>query len=287
LNRAGRKAAVLLLERLSLAASVIIPARFASTRFPAKIIAAETGKPLVQHVVEQVRRCRRVRDIIVAVDDERISEALKPFGAHCVMTDPRHPSGTDRIAEVARTLADDIVVNVQGDEPEIEPEIIDSLIARLETSSDDMATAATPFPADANPADPNLVKVITSLEGRAMYFSRSLIPFRRDPADAHRPTYYLHLGIYAYRRPFLLEYAGWPPTPCELAEKLEQLRALEHGRSIFVLKVSRATHGIDTPQQYAEFVRRVGLAPPLGAGTPGIGGASPTLHRTTDNGRRP
>ncbi len=241
-----------------MAASVIIPARFASTRFPAKIVASETGKPLVQHVVEQVRQCRRVRDIIVAVDDQRIADALEPFGTRCIMTNPRHPSGTDRIAEVARSLSDEIVVNVQGDEPEIEPEIIDNLIARLETSKDDMATAATPFPAGADPADPNLVKVITTLDGRAIYFSRSLIPYRRDPADAHRPTYYLHLGIYAYRREFLLQYAGWAPTPCELSEKLEQLRALEHGRSIFVLKVSRATHGIDTPQQYAEFVKRYG-----------------------------
>jgi 3-deoxy-manno-octulosonate cytidylyltransferase (CMP-KDO synthetase) len=240
-----------------LAATVIIPARFASTRFPAKIIASETGRPLVQHVVDQVRQCKRVREVIVAVDDERISNALKPFGTHCVMTSPSHPSGTDRIAEVARSLTDDIVVNVQGDEPEIEPDIVDRLIARLEETSDDMATAATPFPAGANPADPNLVKVLMALDGRAIYFSRSPIPYHRDPSVTRPVTYYLHLGIYAYRREFLLQYAGWFPTPAEAAEKLEQLRALEHGRTIFVLKVNRATHGIDTPQQYADFVRRV------------------------------
>ncbi|MGE5608943.1 MAG: 3-deoxy-manno-octulosonate cytidylyltransferase, partial [Bacillota bacterium] len=221
-----------------------------------KIIASETGRPLVQHVVDQVRQCKRVRDVVVAVDDERISNALKPFGTHCVMTSPRHPSGTDRIAEVARGLTDDIVVNVQGDEPEIEPQIVDGLIARLEESSDDMATAATPFPTGANPADPNLVKVLMGLDGRAIYFSRSPIPYHRDPSDVRPVTYYLHLGIYAYRREFLLQYAGWSPTPAESAEKLEQLRALEHGRSIFVLKVNRATHGIDTPQQYADFVKR-------------------------------
>lgn len=236
-------------------ACVVIPARFASTRFPAKIIASETGMPLVQHVVEQVKRCRRVREIVVAADDERIRQALAPYGTHVVMTSPSHPSGTDRIAEVARGLSDEIVVNVQGDEPEIEPEIVDRLIERLETSSDDMATAATAFPPGAKVSDPNLVKVVRTLEGRAMYFSRSVIPFQRDASSA-APAYHLHLGIYAYRRMFLLEYAGWPPTPCEAAEKLEQLRALEHGRSMYVLKVDRATHGIDTAEQYADFVKR-------------------------------
>jgi len=239
-----------------LTACVVIPARFASTRFPAKILASETGRPLVQHVVDQVRRCQRVREVIVAVDDERISNALKPFGTKCVMTSPSHPSGTDRIAEVARGLSDGIVVNVQGDEPEIEPGIVDGLIARLEESTDDMATAAAPFPVGANPGEANLVKVVMGLDGRALYFSRSMIPCRRDAADGRPAVYYLHLGIYAYRREFLLQYASWPPTPCESAEKLEQLRALEHGRSIYVLKVARATHGIDTAQQYAEFVKR-------------------------------
>ena len=234
------------------AATVIIPARFASTRFPAKIIAAETGRPLVQHVVDQVKRCRHVREVIVATDDDRIVAALSPFETRCVMTSPSHPSGTDRVAEVARNLRDEIIVNVQGDEPEI----IDRLIERLETSSDDMATAATPFPAGADVANANLVKAVINRSGRAMYFSRLPIPFRRESSESPPPTYYLHLGIYAYRREFLLEYASLAPTPCESAEKLEQLRALEHGRSIYVLKVDRATHGIDTPEQYAAFVKR-------------------------------
>jgi 3-deoxy-manno-octulosonate cytidylyltransferase (CMP-KDO synthetase) len=239
-----------------LAATVIIPARFASTRFPGKIIASKTGRPLVQHVVDQVRKCNRVNDIIVAADDERIAAALRPFETTCLMTSPSHLSGTDRIAEVARKLSNEIVVNVQGDEPEIEPTTIDNLIARLEESTDDMATAATPFPSGSDLNDPNLVKVVINQAGRAMYFSRSVIPFRRDATDPASPAYYLHLGIYAYRRKFLLEYASWPATPCETSEKLEQLRALEHGRAIYVLKVDRATHGIDTPQQYAEFVKR-------------------------------
>ena len=172
------------------------------------------------------------------------------------MTSPDHPSGTDRVAEVARGLSDQMIINVQGDEPEIEPEIVDELIERLEKSGDEMTTAATPFPAGSDLANPNLVKVVMSLDGRAMYFSRSLIPHQRNPTTAAQPTYYLHLGIYAYRRDFLLQYTAWPPTPCELAEKLEQLRALEHGVAIHVVKVERASHGIDTPEQYAEFVRR-------------------------------
>jgi 3-deoxy-manno-octulosonate cytidylyltransferase (CMP-KDO synthetase) len=237
-----------------LAATVVIPARFGSTRFPAKILAAATGKPLVQHVVDQVRQCKRVRQTIVATDDQRIVDALAPFNTEVRMTSPVHQSGTDRIAEVARGLQDEIIVNVQGDEPEIEPEIVDALIARLETSSDDMATAGTPFAPDADPTNPNLVKVILATDGRAIYFSRSPIPYRRDPAIDL--PYLLHLGIYAYRRQFLLEFASWKPTPLEMTEKLEQLRALEHGRSIFVLKVRRATHGIDTPEQYEQFVKR-------------------------------
>jgi 3-deoxy-manno-octulosonate cytidylyltransferase (CMP-KDO synthetase) len=239
-----------------LAATVVIPARFGSTRFPAKILAKETGKPLVQHVVERAKLASRVREVIVATDDQRIVDALAPFGTKCRMTSPTHQSGTDRIAEVAKDLTDEIIVNVQGDEPEIEPGTIDALIERMESHSDDMATAATRFAAEADVENPNLVKVVTDINGRAVYFSRSVIPFWRDRASGERPAYYLHLGIYAYRRQFLLQFSSWPPTPLESVEKLEQLRALEHGRSIYVLVVNRAVHGIDTAEQYAEFVRR-------------------------------
>jgi 3-deoxy-manno-octulosonate cytidylyltransferase (CMP-KDO synthetase) len=237
-------------------ASVVIPARYASTRFPAKILASETGRPLVQHVVDQVRKCRLVREVIVATDDSRIVSALKPFGTRCLLTDPGHPSGTDRIAEVAAGLQDDIVVNVQGDEPEIEPETVDGLVALVRQTDGAMATAATPFPAGADPADPNLVKVVLGMGDRAVYFSRLPVPFHRDPSHARQAAYYLHLGIYAYPRPFLLRLAGWKPTPAEHAEKLEQLRVLEHFEPIFVLKVQRATHGIDTPEQYRAFVEK-------------------------------
>jgi 3-deoxy-manno-octulosonate cytidylyltransferase (CMP-KDO synthetase) len=244
-----------------LAACVVIPARFGSTRFPAKILASETGRPLVQHVVDRVRKCRRVREIIVATDDQRIVLALQPFGTRCVMTDPGHASGTDRIAEVARGLTDAIIVNVQGDEPEIEPEVVDGLIVWMEESKGEMATASTAFPAGADPADPNLVKVVTTATGRALYFSRSLIPHWRDATSGEPPAYQLHLGVYAYCRHFLLKFAAWSPTRLEQIERLEQLRALEHGVSIDVLPMKRATHGIDTPQQYAEFVARTrGLA---------------------------
>lgn len=240
----------------SLAATVVIPARYGSTRFPAKILAKETGRPLVQHVVDRARLASRVHEVIVATDDQRIVEALRPYGTQCRMTSPAHQSGTDRIAEVARDLTDDIIVNVQGDEPEIEPATIDALIERMESNPDDIATAATRFAADADVDNPNLVKVVTDIDGKAIYFSRSVIPYWRDQASGQRPAYYLHLGIYAYRRSFLLQFSSWPPTPLESTEKLEQLRALEHGRSIYVLIVNRAVHGIDTAEQYEAFVRR-------------------------------
>lgn len=192
----------------------------------------------------------------MATDDQRIVEALRPFQTRTVMTASTHQSGTDRIAEVAGRMSDDIVVNVQGDEPEIEPETIDSLIERLENSADDMATAATPFAPDDNPSNPNLVKVVISPQGRAIYFSRLPIPYFREPILPGSQAYHLHLGIYAYRREFLLEFASWEPTPLEKAEKLEQLRALEHGKSIHVLKIRRAVHGIDTAEQYEAFVKR-------------------------------
>jgi 3-deoxy-manno-octulosonate cytidylyltransferase (CMP-KDO synthetase) len=236
-----------------LTATVVIPARLASTRFPAKIVAAATGRPLVQHVVDQVQKCKRVRQIIVAADDLRIVDALRSFDTRVVMTNPNHPSGTDRLAEVAQTLTDDVIMNVQGDEPDIEPETIDGLIELLGATNASMATAATPFRPPADPKDPNLVKVVMDPDGRAIYFSRSPIPYHRDSSAQAR--YDLHVGVYAYARPFLIQFASWQPTPLEQAEKLEQLRAIEHGVQIAVLKVDRAAHGIDTPQQYDEFVR--------------------------------
>jgi 3-deoxy-manno-octulosonate cytidylyltransferase (CMP-KDO synthetase) len=236
-------------------ATVIIPARLGSTRFPGKAIAADTGRPLVQHVVDQVAKCRNVKRAIVATDDQRIVDALRPFGTRCAMTSIDHQSGTDRIAEVARELDDDVIVNVQGDEPEIEPATIDSLVDVLQRSNESMATAATRWPAGADPRDPNLVKVVVNARAEAMYFSRAQIPFPRD-ADS-QPSYLLHQGIYAYTRDFLLKFASLPQAKLEQTEKLEQLRALETGHKICVLITDRAVHGIDTPEQYKAFVERI------------------------------
>jgi 3-deoxy-manno-octulosonate cytidylyltransferase (CMP-KDO synthetase) len=243
---------------LILSATVVIPARYGSTRFAAKVLASGTGKPLVQHVVDQAKQCKKVRQVIVATDDQRVVDALAPFGTKAVMTSPDHQSGTDRIAEVAARLEDDVIVNVQGDEPEIEPHIIDQLVQRMESSPDDMATAATPFKTLADVANPNMVKVVLGSDGRALYFSRSPVPYDRDGTVTDPSHWMLHLGIYAYRREFLLAFSKWTPTILEQTEKLEQLRALEHGRSIYVLPVERATHGIDTREQYEDFLRRVG-----------------------------
>lgn len=220
------------------------------------MIAADTGRPLVQHVVDQVKKAKKVRNVIVATDDHRIVDAVKPFGTIVTMTSEKHQSGTDRIWEVVREWPGEMIVNVQGDEPEIDPETIDSLVEHMESSSDDMATAATVFPKNADPNDPNLVKVVTTEDGHAIYFTRAPIPFRRDPEAKDIAAYHLHLGIYAYRWEFLHDFTQWPPGALEKTEKLEQLRALEHGRSIFVLKVDRATHGIDTREQYDAFVAR-------------------------------
>jgi len=254
-----------------MSAVVIIPARLGSTRFPGKLLAAETGRPLVQHVVDRVGKCRTVGRVIVAAAEQEIVDALRPFGTECRLTNPNHPSGTDRVAEVAASLQEEIIVNIQGDEPEIDPEIVDRLVECLGGERGaSMATASAPFSAGADARDPNLVKVVTDAEGRALYFSRALIPFARVAGAGNTglenvgPR--LHIGIYAYRRRFLLEYASWPVSRLERTEKLEQLRALEHGEKILVLDAARAWHGIDTAEQYAQFVQRVKAGGPAGSG---------------------
>ncbi len=244
-------------------ALAVIPARYASTRFPGKPLADRTGKPLIQHVVEQVRQAKRVGRIIVATDDQRIADAVTAFGGEAVMTRDDHPNGTCRIAEVVQALLNDgqdvgLVLNVQGDEPLIEPAVIDQLVDGLVNDPDaPMATLASSFANDENPADPNIVKLVVDQRGRAMYFSRSLIPFDRDgsASDTARPL--KHPGLYAYRPDFLLKYVDLPPTPMEQVEKLEQLRALEHGYPIAVVHADVRHHGIDTPEQYEAFVEMV------------------------------
>lgn len=237
----------------------IIPARYASTRFPGKPLAKETGKYLIQHVYEQVRKASLISDVIVATDDRRIVEATESFGGSAVMTREDHPSGTDRVAEVASGLDAEMIVNVQGDEPEIEPRYIDELISLLRNDKDvSIGTLACPFSQDSNPGDPNAVKVVLDGRGRALYFSRALVPYPRDDEGrVDAPGHWLlHLGLYAYRRDTLLQLAKLPPTPLEHREKLEQLRFLEHGFRISVAVVDQATVGIDTPEDYAAFVRR-------------------------------
>ncbi len=237
--------------------AAVIPARYQSSRFPGKPLANETGKTLIEHVVDQVRQAKRVDLVLVATDDQRIFDAVTAFGAKAVMTRSDHPNGTSRIAQAIEQLPAeyDLIVNVQGDEPEIEPELIDLLIERLRAdASAPMATLASPFANDENPADPNIVKLVVNRLGHAMYFSRSLIPFDRD-GMGHRPL--KHPGMYAYRRPFLMEYVQLPPSQLEQVEQLEQLRALENGYPIAVVQTVVRHHGIDTPQQYAEFVARV------------------------------
>jgi 3-deoxy-manno-octulosonate cytidylyltransferase (CMP-KDO synthetase) len=251
-------------------AAAIIPARYASTRFPGKPLVRETGKYLIQHVNEQVSLAKSIAQVIIATDDERIRQAVESFGGRAVMTRADHPSGTDRVAEVAAGLNAEIILNVQGDEPEIEPANIDKLVGVLAGNAGVvMGTLACPFPSGADPRDPNAVKVVLDGRGRALYFSRALIPYPRDSAGAPHVVqppprggaapgpWLLHLGIYAYRRDFLLRLAKLPPTPAERMEKLEQLRALENGHAIAVGVVERAAIGIDTPADYAAFVTRM------------------------------
>lgn len=239
-----------------MSAVVIIPARYASTRLPGKPLLAETGLPLICHVMDRAAQARGVERVIVATDDERIAQAVRAHGGTAVMTRADHPNGTCRIAEAAAGLPDrvDVVVNVQGDEPEIDPRLIERLIERLRAGDEPMATAASRFGADQDASDPNVVKVVTDQRGRAMYFSRARIPHDRDGGGG--VPVYKHAGVYAYRRSFLPVYVSLAPTPCETAEKLEQLRALEHGHAIAVVEAESDHPGIDTPAQYAAFVER-------------------------------
>lgn len=236
--------------------AIVIPARYASSRLPAKPLLKETGKYLIQHVYEQAVRSR-ASAVIVATDDQRIFKAVLEFGGNVVMTRHDHPNGTDRVAEVARKLDADIVVNLQGDEPQIDPAVLD-LLPRLlaEDSQADMATLAVPLTSVEAWRDPNCVKVVCDQQGRAMYFSRGPIPFVRDGVpDFTLPGQFLqHLGLYAYRRSFLLQLAQMAPTPLEEMEKLEQLRVLAHGKTIKVGIVSHAGRGVDTPEDYQRFV---------------------------------
>jgi 3-deoxy-manno-octulosonate cytidylyltransferase (CMP-KDO synthetase) len=239
-------------------AAIVIPARYASSRLPGKPLLRETGKYLIEHVFERAKKAKCTSDVIVATDDERIFAAVREFGGRAVMTRADHASGTDRVAEVAAHLAADVVINLQGDEPQLDPDAIDLLAELMRDPACDMATLAVPITdADAY-FSPNVVKVVCDDGGRALYFSRSPIPMVRDgtPDFAAQPPRFLqHLGVYAYRRNYLLKIAGTPPHPLEQSEKLEQLRVLGTGGTINVGTVAKAHRGVDTPADYAEFVR--------------------------------
>jgi len=283
----------------------VIPARYGSTRFAGKVLAKDTGKFLIQHTYERACLAKLPEKVIIAADDEKIAAAARTFGAECVLTSPEHQSGTDRIAEAVADLDVEIVVNLQADEPEIDPANIDYVAqllietqnhalsvvegSKLKTQNYGMATLAANFQSPQQVADPNIVKVVISScvmrrascekkmdsrlrgndntqyairnmrygIGRAIYFSRAPIPYDREKSGVGDVKQYLrHIGIYAYRKEFLLKITALPQTPLEKIEKLEQLRAIENGFDILVAKVRHTCEGIDTPEQYAEFVKR-------------------------------
>jgi 3-deoxy-manno-octulosonate cytidylyltransferase (CMP-KDO synthetase) len=236
--------------------TAIIPARYASVRFPGKALADILGKPMVQRVYERTKQASLVSEVIVATDDERIAAAVRAFGGLVEMTGKDHETGTDRLAEVARRLDSDLIVNVQGDEPLIEPAMIDQAIKPF---MDDpnllIGTLKTQIKTLHDFLSPNVVKVVTDHEGFALYFSRSPLPNYRDKWNdlkdekfaAGTILSYKHIGLYVYRREFLIRYAGMPQTPLERAEKLEQLRVLENGYRIRVVETGHETIGVDTP----------------------------------------
>ena len=227
----------------------IIPARYASTRLPGKPLREIAGKPMIVRVYERALQARFVQDVVVATDDERIRTVVEAHGGHAVMTGADHATGTDRLAEVAAQRPDcDLIINVQGDEPLIEPSVIDALVEPF--LADDrlaMATAKTEITDEEEQENPNNVKVITDKSGNALYFSRARIPYARVPGA----KVYKHIGIYAYRRDFLLAYARMAQTPLELSESLEQLRALENGHRIRVIETDAVFIGVDTEEDLA------------------------------------
>lgn len=228
----------------------VIPARYASTRLPGKPLSMIAGKPMIQHVYERACQAQLPDEVVVATDNELVEKAVLDFGGKAVMTSPDHPSGTDRLAEVALMYPDvDVIVNVQGDEPMIPPEVIDRLAEVFNGDADlNMATMKVVMDEE-DYENPAAVKVVTDQQGYALYFSRSLMPYPRNKPEGFKV--FKHVGIYAYRRNFLLKYAALAPTPLEKAESLEQLRALENGYKIKVLESDFQGIGVDTPEDLA------------------------------------
>lgn len=234
----------------------IVPARYEASRFPGKPLAGIAGLPMIQRVWEGACTAKTLRSVLVATDDERIAEACRGFGAEVFLTRSDHPTGTDRIAEVALQLDDDVIVNVQGDEPLIEGFVIDAAVEAL-SGAPGAAMATVVHVAEPEAlTDPNRVKVVMDRRGDALYFSRATIPYRREPGAA--PVVYQHVGLYAYRRPFLLEFVGLERTPAECAEALEQLRVLEHGFRIRCAVVEGwRSVAVDVPEDVARVEARL------------------------------
>lgn len=224
-------------------AIAIIPARLASTRLPRKILREIAGRPMLAHVYAAARACRQLEDVIVATDSQEVLDLCRQQGWNARLTSAQHRSGTDRVHEVAQSIAADVYVNVQGDEPLARPEHIQAMLGLMREPVVEVATVKTPCPA-ADVANPNAVKVVTDLTGRALYFSRSVIPCDRDRAGD--VVYYKHLGFYAYRKPALDRFCSLPESSLERSERLEQLRFLENGTEIYVAEVPFDTVGVDT-----------------------------------------
>lgn len=237
-------------------AVAIIPARYRSTRFPGKPLALVNDRPMVEHVYRLAERASRVDAVVVATDDRRIAEVVAGFGGTAVMTRPDHETGTDRLAEVAGALEADLVVNVQGDEPLLPPDTIDRAIDALDSRAGDvMSTVRRRLTDPADRDNPDVVKVVVDREGYALYFSRAAVPAARAGKDV--PDCWSHLGLYVYRRDFLVRLASLPPTPLERAEGLEQLRALEHGYRIATIETTAITIGVDTPDDLERVRQRL------------------------------
>lgn len=245
----------------------VIPSRYGSTRFPGKSLAVLCGRPLVQWVYERARQARGLDELVVATDDARIAQTVAAFGGRAVLTRPDHPSGTDRVAEAVAGMVADIVVNIQGDEPLVDPRAIEQVVGVLLREPEwDMATPAAPIRGERERDDPSVVKVVWDREGRALYFSRAAIPFVREKGDssgAEPPVYWRHIGLYAYRRDFLGKLVAASPSRLEQLECLEQLRALHLGGRIKVVCVEAAGPSVDTPEDIPRAeaaLRAAGLA---------------------------
>ncbi len=245
--------------------TAIIPARFGSTRFPGKPLHLIAGQSLIERVWRRCQACHHLARILIATDDPRILRAAHAFGADAILTSPEHPSGTDRLAEAAaHDPSATHFINVQGDEPTISPDLIDTLARRLASDpAITMITAVHPLHDPAQQLDPNIVKAVLDRSGRALYFSRSPLPYPRQP-QPDLPAY-RHLGIYGYTRAFLHQFVAWPPSPLERCEGLEQLRALENGAAIHCVVTAHDSPGIDTPEQAAaleaQLLQAAALAP--------------------------